>query len=133
MIGGIKSVNFLFHTHFSLAYEEWGQLTIIYFFVSTIIVGLALIFGRRAFCHYVCWMSPLMIIGTKIKNFIKLPSLRLKADKTKCISCKICTKNCQMSLDVEYMVKNDKMDQAECILCGACVDFCPKKVIKFGL
>jgi ferredoxin len=37
-----------------------------------------------------------------------------------------------MSLDVNAMVREDRMYSPECISCGACVDVCPKKVISFS-
>jgi Polyferredoxin len=90
-----------------------------------------LVFGRRAGCHYFCWMSPFMIIGSKIKNKLNYPSLKLKADQGKCVSCNVCTKQCPMSLDVKEMVKKQDMNNSECIMCGMCVDSCNKKAIKF--
>jgi ferredoxin-type protein NapH len=104
----------------------------IYFIVLAIIIILSFTVGRRAFCHYVCWMSPFMIIGTKIKNLLRLPGLRLQSDSDKCQNCKTCDKNCPMSLDVSGMVQNNKMDNAECILCGTCIDSCPNSIIKYS-
>ena len=37
----------------------------------------------------------------------------------------------QMSLEVSLMVQKENMDNSECILCGECIDVCPKKVIKY--
>ena len=89
--------------------------------------------GKRAFCHYICWMAPLMVIGTKVADFLKIPKLQLKLIQDSCINCKKCSEKCPMSLDVNDMVKNEKMKNAECILCGECIDACPKKVIKYSL
>jgi ferredoxin-type protein NapH len=77
-------------------------------------------------------MAPFMVIGTKISNLIRLPALRLKADKDKCVKCKTCTKNCPMSLEVMEMVQRGSMKNSECILCGTCADVCPKDVIRYG-
>jgi ferredoxin len=85
----------------------------------------------RGFCHTFCWMAPFMIIGGKLGSLLSIRVIRLKADKDKCINCKICTRNCVMSLPVDAMVKNNKMNHTECILCGACIDNCPKKAISF--
>lgn len=104
----------------------------IYYAVLFLIVILSLISGRRSFCHYVCWMAPFMVIGTKIKGYLKYPSLQLSADRSKCVGCRQCTNKCPMSLEVEQMVKKESMKNSECILCGECVDICPKSVIKFS-
>ena len=37
-----------------------------------------------------------------------------------------------MSLDVNAMVQIEKMEHAECILCGTCVDGCSKKAIRYS-
>ena len=97
--------------------------------IAVLIAVLAIATGKKGFCHYGCWMAPFMIIGTKAKERLKLPSLRLKADRFQCIDCKRCNKNCPMSLDVNSMVTKSDMSNSECILCLTCVDNCPKGVI----
>ena len=37
-----------------------------------------------------------------------------------------------MSLEVNSMVQKNSMENSECILCGSCVDNCPKQVIKYS-
>jgi ferredoxin len=37
-----------------------------------------------------------------------------------------------MSLDVNAMVQARKMENAECILCGKCIDICPEGVIHYA-
>jgi len=36
-----------------------------------------------------------------------------------------------MSLDVKGMVQTATMDNLECVLCGKCVDKCPREVISY--
>ena len=100
--------------------------------IADAIAVFALVAGKRAACHTICWMAPFMIIGRKIRDAVGWPSLQLEADKTKCINCKTCTRNCSMSLDVNAMVQSQNMENTECILCGNCVDTCPKGVIKYS-
>jgi formate hydrogenlyase subunit 6/NADH:ubiquinone oxidoreductase subunit I len=100
--------------------------------IAGAIAGFALVAGKRAACHSICWMSPFMIIGTKIKNAAGWPSLHLTADKTSCMQCKQCSRICPMSLDVNAIVQNESMANTECILCGSCVDTCPKNAIKYS-
>jgi ferredoxin-type protein NapH len=88
--------------------------------------------GRRAGCHYICWMASFLILGFKIRNLFRWPSLRLKAETENCTNCKRCTANCPMSLDVNGMVQRGSMEDSECILCGSCVDGCPKEVIRYS-
>jgi ferredoxin-type protein NapH len=104
---------------------------IVYFGLTLLIIILTLAFGRRAFCHMICWMSPFMILGNIIKRSLRIPSLYLECEPSACSGCNRCTKNCSMSLDVKNMVLRGDINHPECIMCGDCVDSCPKKAIKF--
>lgn len=128
--GGLHSVDPFFQTQYGISIAEPANYPVFYTVVGLITV-LALSAGRRGFCHYSCWMAPFMIIGRKVRNALRWPSLRLKPDKDKCINCKTCTENCPMSLDVNHMVQKGFMENTECILCGTCADGCPQKVISF--
>lgn len=98
-----------------------------------IIAPVTAVFGRFASCKYICWQAPFMIIGTKVRDYFHLRGLRLKAQKTGCTGCNLCTIKCPMNIDVMAHVKNGKMSDDECILCRKCIDNCKCKVIKFGI
>ncbi|MCX7922984.1 MAG: 4Fe-4S binding protein [Clostridia bacterium] len=129
--GGIHKIDFLYQTQYGISVSA-PPAYIIYYGVVGLIVFLALKTGKRSFCHYVCWMAPFMMLGSKIKNSIKYPSVHLKSDKAKCTSCKLCSKKCPMSLEVSSMVQENKMNNSECILCGECIDTCARGAIKYG-
>jgi ferredoxin-type protein NapH len=128
---GYHSVNPLFMIESGISVAEPRDY-FTYFGVVGIIVTLSLTTGRRGFCHYVCWMAPFMVIGTKLKDAIHLPSLRLKSTASNCKGCKTCEANCPMSLPVAKMVASNSMANSECVLCGSCVDGCPEGAIKFS-
>jgi len=135
--GGYSSVDLLYHTQGGISVAGTPDRPIfiayiIYYFVIALFVGLAVFAGRRAGCHTVCWMAPFMMIGRWVRNRFVWPSLRLKANPSVCKDCKTCTSNCPMSLDVNGMVQTGKMEHAECILCGTCVDNCSKSAIIFS-
>jgi polyferredoxin len=104
---------------------------IVYYIILFIFLGLAVAFGRRAACHTICWMAPFMILGRKLRDLFQWPALRLQADEDACINCKRCNTACPMSLDVNAMVHAETMENGECVLCGSCVDTCPKNVIHY--
>lgn len=129
--GGIDEVDF-----FAGTVDKWIFLFapyryMIYLGVILLVTVLHLFIGTRAFCHSVCWMAPFMIIGIKLSDWLRLPRLHLKSDRSSCIGCKQCSKKCPMSLDVKTMVETSKMKNVECILCGECIDVCPKKSISY--
>ena len=89
------------------------------------IVGIALAFklkDNRAFCKYIC---PITVF---LKPMSYFSILRIKCDKTKCVSCGKCKQVCPMDVDVtdnSYKRKNG----TECILCMECVKVCPRKAL----
>jgi polyferredoxin len=129
--GGYRAVNPFFELKggVTLAQDFWA---IIYYIVVGVFLLLALLVGRRAGCHTICWMAPFMILGRRLRNLLPWPALRLQAEPDKCRDCLRCNAGCPMSLDVHGMVTAKHMENAECILCGSCVDTCSHDVIRFS-
>jgi polyferredoxin len=97
-----------------------------------IIVPLSVFFGRFGNCHYLCWEAPIMIIGTRIKETVRWPSLHLTVNPEACKGCGECDQHCPMSLPVEAMVQRGSLRNTECILCVNCVDHCQEGVIRYS-
>ena len=129
--GGFRRVDFFYQTRYGLSIDSVQSLLAYFIVLFFLIVFPAFIFGKRSFCHHLCWMAPFMIIGRKIRNRLKWASLRLKAYPEKCEHCHTCADNCPMSLPVEVMVNQNKMETAECILCGTGIDGCEHIAIKY--
>jgi ferredoxin-type protein NapH len=129
--GGYRRVDFYHLTERGVSVTEPMQY-ITYLTVVGVFFGLAILAGRRAGCHTICWMAPFMIIGRKLRNLAPWPSLRLAAQASACRDCLKCTSNCPMSLDVHGMVQRERMEHSECILCGTCVDNCSQDAIRFA-
>ncbi len=109
---------------------------VIYYGIVILFLIPAIIHGKRANCHYICWMAPFMIMGYKFGRLIHLPQLKIKAQRDSCISCGACSKVCPMSVDVKNIVSTGKYNElrtAECILCGECISACPKNILKYKI
>jgi polyferredoxin len=132
MAGGFNSVNVLFMMDSVISVDEPSRYFIYYIIILLLFLP-SLVMGKRAACHHICWMAPFMIIGSKIRNTVGWPALQLEARTEDCKSCKRCSRNCPMSLDVTGMVQAGSMENMECILCGTCVDECPRDVISYSL
>lgn len=129
--GGYKKIDFFFQTTHGLSIGSIQGL-ITYFIVLLLLIVLpAFIFGKRSFCHHLCWMAPFMITGRKIRNRFRWASLQLKSDPERCIQCHTCSEQCPMSLPVEDMARLKSMENPECILCGTCVDGCKQGAITY--
>jgi ferredoxin-type protein NapH len=129
-VGGYRTVDFFYLTDNGISVTAVFNY-VIYYAVVGIFVVLSLWLGRRAGCHYICWMAPFMILGRALRNVFKWPALRLEAEATRCTSCQQCTNACPMSLPVDEMVKQQTMENRECILCGNCVDGCARHTIRY--
>jgi len=131
LAGGVKDVNFFFFISNGVSLCE-PYSYIIYYGILLLVVALNLALGKRAFCHGICWMAPFMIIGTRVSDWLRIPKLHLKTDRDNCSGCKLCSQKCPMSLGVKEMVESGNIKNSECILCGECVDACPKKAISYS-
>lgn len=86
-------------------------------------IGLAFRFkDNRAFCKYICPIT----VFLKPMSYFSL--LRIKCDKSKCISCGKCKKVCPMNVDVTDNSRR-RENGTECILCFECVRNCPKDAL----
>lgn len=88
-------------------------------------IGIILAFtlkDNRAFCKYLCPITVLL----KPMSYFAL--IRIRADKSKCISCGICEKVCPMEVDVTDNSRK-RTNGTDCILCLECVKGCPTGAI----
>ncbi len=84
-------------------------------------VGITLAFAfkdNRAFCKYICPIT----VFLKPMSYFSL--LRIKCDKSKCVSCGKCRRVCPMGVDVTDNSRSRK-NGTECILCFECSKNCP--------
>ncbi len=131
--GGVNSIQIAYATEHGFSTTSLPAL-IAYSSVIIVFILLSLIFGKRTGCHTICWISPFMIIGKKLSEFLKIPSFHLKTEKNLCVHCGKCNISCPMSLNVEKLLESDAIIDNNCILCGECKEVCPKNLFswKFG-
>lgn len=131
--GWIRLISFFLSLAFvtALFLAHVGNLEMIMFWSFIIgnllyyAIGIILAFclrDNRAFCKYVCPVT----VFLKPMSYFSL--LRIKCDKTKCVSCGKCKQVCPMDVDVTDNSRKRK-NGTECILCMECVKNCPKKAL----
>lgn len=130
--GGFATIDLFYNTEHAISIAKPGA-HIIFFVQIAFLTAFALLGGKRGFCNYFCPIAVIMITGRKIRNLIHWPALHLAATRDRCTDCKRCSTDCPMGLDVNAMVRQVRMENAECILCGVCADVCPKQAIHFEL
>ena len=93
---------------------------LLYYFIGIV---LAFMFkDNRAFCKYICPIT----VFLKPMSYFSL--IRIKCDKSKCISCGKCERVCPM--DVKVTDNSRKRENGtECILCMECKKACPKDAL----
>lgn len=130
--GEIVRLDFFYETDHGISVANiYGY--IIYYGVVFLILIPCVLFGKRVFCHYFCWIAPFMVLGTKLRRLLHLPGLQVTAQKENCIACKRCNQACPMGLDVQHMAEQGGCTSTECIQCGACLDACPKHVLHYRM
>jgi ferredoxin-type protein NapH len=87
--------------------------------------GLYPIGGTRVWCRNFCPMAALLGLIQKLGRF------RIRVKKDMCISCGLCTKYCEMGIDVrQYAQSNTNFTRASCVGCGMCAEVCPRGVLR---
>ena len=124
------TVDFFYATNHGISIANIYAYIVYYGIVFLFFIP-AVIAGKRTLCHYLCWMAPFMVIGTKAGRLLHLKQLRLTSNKELCTNCHACDRYCPMGLKVNDKVQEENLYDAECILCGECIDHCPKKVINY--
>lgn len=129
--GGYHRIDPLFFTETGVSVDSVPKL-IVFVMVFAVFFVLSLTVGKRAACHTVCWMAPFMVLGKRLGTLLHIPGLKLSIDSEHCTNCKLCETRCPMSLPVNTMVYKGSMEHDDCILCGECVDNCPKQVLSYA-
>jgi NAD-dependent dihydropyrimidine dehydrogenase PreA subunit len=88
-------------------------------------VGLYPIGGTRVWCRNFCPMAALLGLVQKFGRF------RITVKENMCISCGLCSKYCEMGIDVRsYAQANTSFTRASCVGCGLCAEVCPRGVLR---
>ena len=91
------------------------------------IIGAALypLGGTRIWCRNFCPMAALLGLVQKFGRF------RITVKENMCISCGLCSKYCEMGIDVRsYAQSNTNFTRASCVGCGLCAAVCPRGVLR---
>ena len=111
--------------------EPWaGQQTGISILLIAILYGpvLLFVFGRKAWCRYLCPIGALL----KVFSTVKIGGVRLVNNE--CIGCGKCNRACDMQVDVMCDLNtHGEVSGSVCIVCLKCTDACPTDSIALSL
>jgi len=104
---------------------RFGKGVAVLLWITTLVAAiLGILFRARTWC-VVC------PIGT-ISGVVGKKRGTLKIDAQKCVSCKLCNKNCPMEVEVCYFKENGNIESVNCIRCESCAVVCPKNAIEIA-
>ncbi len=126
--GGTPRIDFYFGTQSSGMLQEILMRT-----GHFVIIGvLGAVLGAWASCRYICWIAPFLILGSRIRDLVRLPGLRMAVTQESCTGCERCREVCPMNVRMpsgeQTLIRSD-----DCILCGNCADACPTNAVRFTL
>ncbi|MFQ6104911.1 MAG: NAD(P)-binding domain-containing protein [Candidatus Glassbacteria bacterium] len=109
----------------------WNLQRILIDFVLAGFVGIASypFWGNRIWCRFFCPLAKLLYIFAKDNSDIKISSGQ------HCIRCTLCSKYCQMGIQVmEFAKQGEEFSNKNscCIQCGICVTVCPTRNLQHG-
>lgn len=113
----LETYTYQFQTFYGIVVGIW---------LSGIIgVGLYPLGGTRVWCRNFCPMAALLGLVQKVGRY------RITVKPNMCISCGMCSKYCEMGIDVRsYAQSNESFTRASCVGCGLCAEVCPRGVLK---
>jgi len=120
----------IFETRANNAWALAYSYVVDFWLVAVIPITLYPFFGGKIWCRYWC---PLAAWNQVLASWYG--RLQIKADE-KCINCTLCSRHCQVGVDVMAFAKNQEPfdnSNSACIHCGICIDVCPMDVLSFDV
>lgn len=104
--------------------ELWNRGTGVLIVAVTTLVILAILAWRngRTYCNTIC------PVGTVLGFFSRFALFRIVIDRTKCVDCKMCSRNCKSAC---IDIPSHKIDYSRCVTCFDCIDKCRKGALKY--
>ncbi|MDE6195222.1 MAG: 4Fe-4S dicluster domain-containing protein [Muribaculaceae bacterium] len=114
-------------THDSYAFHEveyWSKGTCVLVVAVTTLAILAILAWRngRTYCNTIC------PVGTTLGFLSKFSLFRVVIDRSKCVDCKLCSRNCKSAC---IDIADHRIDYSRCVTCFDCLDKCHKGALSY--
>ncbi len=110
---------------FTTGFQSFYGLVVSSILAGVVGVGLYPLGGTRVWCRNFCPMAALLGLVQKVGRY------RITVKENMCISCGMCSKYCEMGIDVRsYAQANQSFTRASCVGCGICAEVCPRGVLR---
>jgi polyferredoxin len=112
-------------SHFAYQFQSVYAFIIIVMLEGIFGAALYPLGGTRLWCRNFCPMAAMLGLVQKFGRF------RITVKENMCISCGLCSKYCEMGIDVRsYAQSNTSFTRASCVGCGLCAAVCPRGVLR---
>ncbi|OGG51339.1 MAG: hypothetical protein A3F84_04690 [Candidatus Handelsmanbacteria bacterium RIFCSPLOWO2_12_FULL_64_10] len=111
---------------------SWAMDT---FMIAIIPVSLYPFLGGKVWCRYWCPTAGFMHLVSKWFTERKVGRYRIESRKERCIACNLCSRYCEVGIDVRrFALRGEAFDNvnSSCIGCGVCITVCPTETLNFG-
>ena len=104
--------------------EYWQHGSGVLIVASVTLVALAILAWRngRTYCNTIC------PVGTILGFFSRFSLFRIVIDKSKCVNCNLCARNCKSSC---IDIANHTVDHSRCVSCFDCLEKCNKGALTY--
>ncbi|MBN8731612.1 MAG: 4Fe-4S binding protein [Acidobacteria bacterium] len=110
---------------FTTGFQSFYGLIVSSMLAGVVGVGLYPLGGTRLWCRFFCPMAALLGLVQKFGRY------RITVKENMCISCGMCSKYCEMGIDVRsYAQAGKSFTRASCVGCGLCAEVCPRGVLR---
>lgn len=107
------------------SFRKWYFLVVVALLSGIVGVVAYPIGGTRVWCRFFCPMAAMIGLVQKFGRY------RITVKDNMCISCGMCSKYCEMGIDVRaYAQNNQSFVRASCVGCGLCAEVCPRGVLR---
>ncbi|MDE6638312.1 MAG: 4Fe-4S binding protein, partial [Muribaculaceae bacterium] len=110
------------YAFYNVEYWQNGYSIMIVAVVTLIILAILAWRNGRTYCNSIC------PVGTVLGFFSRFSLFRIVIDKSKCVNCNLCSRNCKSSC---IDIPNHKVDYSRCVSCFDCLGKCNKGALSF--
>jgi polyferredoxin len=102
------------------------KAVVFYSLFLILVIILPILTGKRTQCGLFCPFGAFQSFSNKINIF------EIRVDKSKCLNCKKCVRECPTYSIDENSLSNSKALMT-CTKCGKCIDICPASAISYHI
>ncbi len=110
------------YAFYNVEYWQHGYGVFIVAAVTLIVLAILAWQNGRTYCNTIC------PVGTVLGFFSRFSLFRVVIDKSKCVNCNLCSRNCKSSC---IDIPNHKVDHSRCVSCFDCLEKCNKGALSF--